>query len=42
MACITSILIKTSQKIGESCLISAFTKKFFGKVRMIEIGPRGR
>ena len=26
----------------ESCVISAFTKIFFEKLRMIEIGPRGR
>ena len=26
---------------GESCLMSAFTKIFFGKIRMIEMGPRG-
>ena len=38
-ACIPSIFIKTSQFFfGESCLMSAF----FGKLRMIEIGPRGR
>ena len=34
MACIPSILIKTSQFFfGENCLISALTKKFFGKLR---------
>jgi hypothetical protein len=27
---------------GESCLMSAFTKKFFEKLRMIERYPRGR
>ena len=27
---------------SERCLISAFTKNLFGKLRMIEIGPRGR
>ena len=26
----------------ESCWISAFTKNFFGKLRMLEVGPRGR
>ena len=26
----------------ESCWISAFTKKFFGKLRLLEVGPRGR
>jgi hypothetical protein len=26
----------------ESCLISAFSTKFFEKLRMIEIGHRGR
>jgi hypothetical protein len=42
MACISSIFIKTSQFFfDESCLISAFTKKFFGKLRMVEVGPRG-
>ena len=42
-ACIPSIFIKTSQLFfGESCLMSAFTKKCFEKLRMIEIGPRGR
>jgi hypothetical protein len=42
MACIPSIFIKTSQIVfGESCLMSAFTKIFFGKLWMIEIGPRG-
>ena len=42
MACIPSIFIKTFQFFfGESCLKSAFTKKFFGKIRMIEMGPRG-
>jgi hypothetical protein len=41
IACIPSIFIKTSQILfGESCLMSAFTKKFFGKLRMIEIGPQ--
>jgi hypothetical protein len=38
-----SIFIKTSQLFfGESCLMSAFTKQFFGKLRMIEIDPRWR
>ena len=43
VACIPSIFIKTSQIFffGESCLMSAFTKNFFEKLRMIEIGPRG-
>ena len=42
MACIPSIFIKTSQIFfGESCLMSAFTKNFLGKLRMIAIGPRG-
>ena len=36
----SSKLLKTF--FGESCLISAFTKKCFEKLRMIEIGPRGR
>ena len=41
-ASIPSIFIKTSQNIlCISCLMSAFTKIFFGKLRMIEIGPRG-
>ena len=41
-ACIPSIFIKTSQFFfGESCLMSAFTKKNVEKLRMIEIGPRG-
>ena len=42
-ACIPSIFIKTSQFFffGERCLISAFTKIQFGKLRMIEIGRRG-
>ena len=41
MACIPSIFIKTSQILfDESCLTSAFTKNVFGKLRMIEIGPR--
>ena len=41
--CIPSIFIKTSQIVfGESCLMSAFTKNIFEKLRMIEIGPRGR
>ena len=26
----------------ESCWISAFTKIFFGKLRLLEVGPRGR
>ena len=26
----------------ESCLISAFTKNFFGKLTMLKVGPRGR
>ena len=43
MACIPSIFIKTFKFFfGESGLMSAFTKIFFGKLRMIEIGPRGR
>ena len=43
MACIPSIFIKTSQIFfDESCLISAFTKIFFGKLRMLKVGPRGR
>ena len=43
MVCISSIFIKTSQFFfDESCLISAFTKKFFGKLRMLKVGPRGR
>ena len=42
MACIPSIFIKTSQFFfDESCLISAFTKIFFGKLRMLKVGPRG-
>ena len=42
-ACMPSIFIKTPQIFfDESCVISAFTKKFFEKLRMIEIGPRGR
>ena len=43
-ACIPSIFIETSQIVffGESCLMSAFTKKFFEKLRVLEIGPRGR
>ena len=42
-ACIPSIFIKTSQFFfDESCVISAFTKFFFEKLRMIEIGLRGR
>ena len=41
--CIPSIFIKPSQFFfGESCLMSAFTKISFGKLRMTEIGPRGR
>ena len=37
-----SIFIKTPQIFfDESCVISAFTKIFFEKLRMIEIGPRG-
>ena len=27
--------------LGESCLMSAFTKHFFEKLGMVEIGPRG-
>ena len=43
MACIPSIFIKTSQFFfDESCLISAFTKIFFGKLRTLKLGPRGR
>ena len=43
MACMPSIFIKTSQIFFvESCWISAFTKKFFGKLRLLEVGPRGR
>ena len=43
MACIPSIFIKTSQFFfDESCLISAFTKIFFGKLRMLKVGPWGR
>ena len=30
-----------SNFFGESCLMSAFIKIFFEKLRMIEIGPRG-
>ena len=42
-ACIPSIFIETSQIFfGESCLMSAFTKNFFEKLRVLEIGPRGR
>ena len=42
-ACMPSIFIKTPQIFfDESCVISAFTKNFFEKLRMIEIGPRGR
>ena len=38
-----SIFIKTPQIFfDESCGISAFTKNFFEKLRVIEIGPRGR
>ena len=38
--CMPSIFIKTPQIFFyESCVISAFTKKFFEKLRMIEIGP---
>ena len=43
MACMPSIFIKTSQLFFvESCWISAFTKIFLGKLRMLEVGPRGR
>ena len=42
-ACMPSIFIKTPQFFfDKSCVISAFTKIFFEKLRMIEIGPRGR
>ena len=42
-ACMPSIFIKTPQIFFyESCVISAFTKIFFEKLRMIEIGPRGQ
>jgi hypothetical protein len=42
IACISSIFIKTSQFVfDESCVISAFTKNFFEKLGMIEIGARG-
>ena len=42
-ACIPSIFIKTSQFFfSESCLMSAFIQIFFEKLRMIEIGSRGR
>ena len=37
IASISSIFIKN----GESCLMSAFTKISFGKLRMTEIGPSG-
>ena len=41
--CMPSIFIKTPQIFfDESCVISAFNKKFFEKLRMTEIGPRGR
>ena len=42
MACIPSVFIKTPLIFGESCSMSAFTKDFLGKLRMIELGPRGR
>ena len=43
IACMPSIFNKTPQIFfDESCVISAFTKFFFEKLRMIEIGPRGR
>ena len=38
-ACMPSIFIKTSQKF---LLGVSFHKFFFEKLRMIEIGPRGR
>ena len=42
MVCIPSIFIKTSQFFfDESCLISAVTNFFGGKLRMLKVGPRG-
>ena len=42
IACIPSIFIKTSQSFfDESFGISAFTKIFFEKLGIIEIGARG-
>ncbi len=47
LAWIRRVFLQFSSKLlklffGESCLMSAFTKDFFVKLRMIEIGPRGR
>ena len=44
---ISLVFLQFSSKLlkfffDESCGISAFTKNFFEKLRVIEIGPRGR
>ena len=47
LAWIWRVFLQFSSKLlkfffDESCLISAFTKIFFGKLRMLKVGPRGR
>ena len=47
LAWIRRVSLQFSSKLlkfffDESCLISAFTKIFFGKLRMLKVGPRGR
>ena len=42
LKCFITCLSNYQSTFGESCLMSAFVKIFFGKLRIIEIGPRGR